>query len=248
MTRTRFLLLGGVIAVVASASASLPAFASADCLPPYCQPPPPDNHFSLRKVGHPKTGVVTIRIRVPGPGTVTASGRSMIRVTARAKASGTFTLTLRLTKQGMETLRQSKGRQLRVPVTFSFTPTGGTTRKKVKKLIFRVLRTPKPAGPEEPEGSKAVIASSATIEAGKALIRVFCNGPQSCRGTLTLVASGSVTLGSASFDLEAGVSPVLRLALTPSGKKLLSGGGVRTATATGTGLHPHEVKLRFASG
>jgi hypothetical protein len=246
VTRTRFLLLGGVAAVFASAS--LPAFASADCLPPYCQPSPPNNHFELRKVGHPKTGVVTIRIKVSAPGGVVASGKRMKKVKARAKAAGIFTLRLRLTKQGMKVLRQSSGRQLRVRITFSFTPTGGKARKKVKKLIFRVLRTPKPAGPEEPEGSKAVIASSATIEAGRALIRVFCNGPQSCQGTLTLVASGDVTLGSASFDLEAGVSPLLRLALTPSGKKLLNGGGVRSAMATGTGLHPHEVRLKFASG
>jgi hypothetical protein len=243
--RVRVLLSAGVVvAFVLALPSAVPA---SECTPPYCQAKP-SNHFDLRKVGHPKTGVVTIRIKVAGPGVVTASGRWMRKAKARAKAAGIFTLRLRLTKQGMRVLRQSRGRQLRVRVTFSFTPTGGTPRKKVKKLIFRVLRTPKPAGPEEPEGSKAVVASSATIEAGKALIRVFCNGPQSCQGTLTLVASGDVTLGSASFDLEPGVSPLLRLALTPSGKKLLNGGGVRSAMATGTGLHPHEVKLRFASG
>ena len=147
----------------------------------------------------------------------------------------------------MKVLKKSRGRQLRVRVTFSFTPTGGTTRKKLKKLIFRVIRSPKPAfvpGPEEPENSKVVVAASATIEPGQALLRVFCNGPQSCQGTLTLVASGNVTLGSASFALEAGVSRVLRLKLTSSGKKLLNGGGVRSAMATGTGLHPHEVELK----
>jgi hypothetical protein len=243
--RARVLLPVGVVVALALA---LPSAATASgCTPPYCPgpTPKPDNHFNLRKVGHPKTGVVTIRIKVPGPGVVTASGREMVRVKARARAAGTFTMRLRLTKKGMRALRGSRGRQLRVKVTFAFTPAGGTTRKKTKKLIFRVLRTPKPAGPGEPEGSKAVVASTATIEAGRAMIRVFCNGPQSCHGTLKLVASGNVTLGSASFDLEAGVSPVLRLPLTRRGEKLLRG-GVRTAMATGTGLHPHEVKLKLA--
>jgi hypothetical protein len=244
-------LLGGVIAAVAFASVALPAAASADCLPPYCPPPPPSNQFTLHKVGHPKTGVVTIRIKVSSPGIVTATGKRMTKTKGRAKAAGTFTLRLRLTKKGMQVLRQSRGRQLRVRLSFSFTPTGGTARKKTKKLIFRVIRRPKPEpapGPEGPENSKVVVAASATIYSAEARVRVFCNGPQSCAGTLTLVAADNVTLGSASFALEAGVSKLLHLALTSRGKKLLNGGGVRSAMATGTGLHPHELKLKFANG
>jgi hypothetical protein len=241
--RVRVLLPVGVVAAfVLALPSALPA---SECTPPYCQAKP-SNHFDLRKVGHPKTGVVTIRIKVAGPGIVRASGKLMVKAKARARSAGIFTIRLRLTKKGMKKLKRTRGRQLRVRVTFAFTPTGGTTRKKFKKLIFRVLRTPKPAGPEEPEGSKVVVAASATIESGKALIRVFCNGPESCQGTLTLVASGDVTLGSASFALEAGTSPLLRLPLTSRGKKLLNGGTVRSAFAGGTGLHPHEVKLKYA--
>lgn len=232
----------------------LPSAASASsCTPPYCPgpTPKPDNHFTLRKVRHPKTGVVTIRVRVHGPGVITASGKWMIGAEARVMAAGTYTMTLQLTEEGMQELESAPGRQLRVRVTFAFTPTGGTTRKKIKKLIFRVIEHPKPTpagAPEELAPNQVVVASTATIKRGEALIRVFCNGPGPCHGTLRLVASGNVTLGSASFDLEAGVSPVLQLPLTPRGEKLLNGGGVRSAMATGTGLHPHEVKLKFATG
>lgn len=230
----------------------LPSAASAkSCTPPYCPgpTPKPDNHFTLRKVRHPRTGVVTIQIKVPGPGAIAASGGLMTSAKLGVAAAGAYTMTLELTAKGMEELESSPGRQLRVRVTFAFTPTGGTTRKKVKKLIFRVIGSSQPASPpgsEEPAPNQVVVAATATIKHGEALIRVFCNGPQSCQGTLRLVASGNVTLGSASFDLEAGVSPVLQLPLTSSGEKLLSGGGVRSAMATGTGLHPHEVKLKFS--
>jgi hypothetical protein len=240
--RARVLLPVGAIVVALALPA---AAAAAECTPPYCQAPP-SNHFNLRKVGHPKTGVVTIRVKVPGPGVLRASGKLMRKVKARAKAAATPTLRLRLTNKGMKKLKRTRGRQLRIKVTFAYTPTGGTTRKKHKKLIFRVLKKPKPADAEEPEGSKVVVASSATIEPNEARIRVFCNGPQTCTGTLTLEASG-VTLGSASFnDLEAGTSPLLHLPLTSRGRKLLNGGTVRSAFAGGTGLHPHEVKLKYA--
>lgn len=213
-------------------------------------PPPPPNNFTLGKVKHPKTGVVTIRIKVPGPGAMEASGRVMKTVRARAKAAGAYLLRLELTKRGMKLLKKSKGRQLRVKISFTFTPDGGSPRTKIKKVIFRVVR-PRAAASrvsfEEGSGGKVVVASTATIKPDKALIRVFCNGPQSCHGTLKLVASGNVALGSTSFDLAAGVSKVLRLKLTGRAGKLLDGGSVPKARAAGTGLHPHAVKLKLAS-
>jgi Divergent InlB B-repeat domain len=226
--------------------------------PPPPPPPYPANNFSLKKVRHPKTGVVTIRVKVPGPGVIEARASKMKRVKARAKRAGTFTLRLTLTKQGMKILRQSKGRQLRLKVSFTFTPNGGLTRRKKKKLIFRVVNKGKKKAKssaatvrfDEEEaagaGGLAVVASTAKVDSKKAHIRVFCNGPQSCDGNLKLIVSGNVPMASSRFDLAAGVSKVLHMKLSGRAKKLLEGKHVPKARVAGTGLHPHAVKLKLA--
>ncbi len=104
-------------------------------------PPPPSAKFNLGKVKHPSSGVVTIRVRVSKPGTLTATGKRMKRATARRKAAGIFTLKLQLNRKGLVALRASKGRQLRVRLTFVFTPTGKKPRQKIKKIIFRVVES-----------------------------------------------------------------------------------------------------------
>jgi hypothetical protein len=227
-------------------------------------PPRPPNarssKFNLRKVKHPSTGVVTIRVRVSRPGALTATGKRMKRARARGRAAGRFTLKLQLNREGLKALRASRGRQLRVRIAFVFTPTGGESGKTIeKKIIFRVVgsRAVASAATAENRGAaasagskptgKAVVAASATIEQGKAVIRVFCNGPQPCHGTLELVAAGHVFLASSSFDLAAGRSRLLRLELTRRARKLLNRRSLRQARATGTGLHPHAVKLKRAS-
>lgn len=220
-------------------------------------PPPPPNEFTLGKVKHPETGVVTIQIKVPGPGAIEAGARLMRTLRGSAKAAGTYKLTLTLTKRGMRRLERSRGRQLRTRVTFAFTPTGGETATKVKKLIFRVVsshgkrhgkraRVSTVRLEESSSGGKAVVASTATIAPNTASIRLFCNGPQGCHGELKLLASGSALLGSSGFELEAGVSRVLRVKLTGRGRKLLGGKKPPKTRAAGTGLHPHAVKLKFA--
>ena len=221
-------------------------------------PPPPPNEFTLGKVKHPETGVVTIQIRVPGPGAIEASAHLMRTLRGQAKAAGTYRLTLKLTKRGMQRLERSRGRQLRTRVTFAFTPTGGETATKVKKIIFRVVRRHHGGRKhhraristvrleESAAGGKAVVASTATIKPGAASIRLFCNGPQSCQGNLKLLASGNALLGSAGFELEAGASRVLHAKLTARGRKLLGAKHPPKTRAAGTGLHPHAVKLKFA--
>ncbi len=116
-----------------------------------------------------------------------------------------------------------------------------------------VLSLPAPASADS--NGKVVVASTATVESTKGQIRVFCNGPLSCHGTLTLVATFaardarpkvSTALGSTSFKLAAGRSRVLQLKLTDRARKLLDSGRLLEARATGTGLHPHAVKLKHA--
>jgi len=137
------LLLAGAFAVLALA---LPASSLASgCppgetgTPPYCTKLPL-NKFNLGKVKHPETGVVTIRVKVSSGGTFTATGEQMKKATAEGNAAGSFTLRLKLTSEGFETLEEAKGKQLRIRVKFTFTPTGGTPRTKYKKLIFRVVK------------------------------------------------------------------------------------------------------------
>lgn len=220
------------------------------------KPPPPPNEFTLGKVRHPETGVVTIQIRVPGPGTIEASAHLMRSLRGKAKAAGTYKLTLRLTRRGMRRLERSRGQQLRTRVTFAFTPTGGETATKLKKIIFRVVRRHGGRKPhraqistvpldESAAGGKAVVASTATIKPGTASIRLFCNGPQACRGELKLLASPNALLSSAGFELEAGASRVMRMKLTGRGRKLLGAKHPPKTRAAGTGLHPHAVKLKF---
>jgi Divergent InlB B-repeat domain len=234
-------------------------------------PPPPPNNFSLKKVKHPQTGVVTIGIKVPGPGAMEAQGRKMNTVKALAKAGGSYSLRLQLTEEGMKLLRKSQGRQLRVKVHFTYTPDGGTARTKIKKIIFRVVgssgrhskrhkRHSKRASASltllaaENEG-KVVVASTATVTSKQAKIRVFCNGPQSCHGRLRLIGvfapqdgkpKVSAALGSVGFNLSAGVSKVLAARLTSQARHLFENRRAQKARVAGSGLHPHGVKLRFA--
>jgi len=137
------LLLAGALAVVALA---LPAASTADgCpkgqagTPPYCTPLP-SNKFNLGKVKHPSTGVVTIRVKVSSGGTFTATADLMKTAKATGKSAGSFTLKLELNSKGMAELEKAKGRQLRIKVKFTFSPTGGEPRTKLKKLIFRVVK------------------------------------------------------------------------------------------------------------
>lgn len=145
MRNRLLLLLAGALALVALAFPA--ASTAAECppgqtgTPPYCAPLSPSNKFNLGKVKHPSTGVVTIRVRVSSGGTFTATAGLMKTAKATGKSAGKFTLKLKLNANGMAKLEESKGRQLRIRVRFSFSPTGGEPRTKFKKLIFRVVKS-----------------------------------------------------------------------------------------------------------
>jgi len=100
-----------------------------------------------------------------------------------------------------------------------------------------------------------VVAGTAKVKNGKASLRVFCNGPSACKGELKLgmkVPGGTkgrkrfVTIGKASFDLQPGASTVLQIKLSSRALAELEGRRALAARVTGTGIHPHAVRLKNA--
>lgn len=106
-----------------------------------------------------------------------------------------------------------------------------------------------PAGPTS--GGTAVIASQAKVKGGVARVKVLCNGPAPCRGTLRLAAKlgtkgRTVPIGTASFDLAPGASTMLAVRLSRKAKQALTATGHLKAKVSGTGIHPHPVALKPA--
>ncbi len=130
---------------------------------------------------------------------------------------------------------------------------GATHRFSAAAAVLTALLLLPALAPAEPAvGGKVVVAASATVKRASASIRVFCNGPRACEGTLELVAkardsAAGIVLGEASFRLDPGASKILRLQLSPGGKRLLESGKQLNARARGSGLHPHAVKLKRAA-
>src|SRR4051794_20068534 len=78
----------------------------------------------------------------------------------------------------------------------------------------------------------AVVAGKAKVKGGKAFVKVSCNSPSSCRGSLKLLAKlgaskgnrqakKSVVIGSATFSLAPGASTTLKVKLSARAKQLL---------------------------
>ncbi|HEX7244600.1 MAG TPA: InlB B-repeat-containing protein, partial [Solirubrobacterales bacterium] len=110
-----------------------------------------------------------------------------------------------------------------------------------------------PPPPPPPGNGLAVIGGTVKIKKGKkALLRVLCNGPSSCKGTVKLLIraklSGktkTVTAGSADFKLEPGASITVTIQLSRKARQLLDEGKQVQGRVTGTGLHPHGVRLKL---
>lgn len=80
----------------------------------------------------------------------------------------------------------------------------------------------------------ALLAQSARVQAGRALIRLICNGNSACEGTLALVNPGAlssstgagaggrtVKYGTARYKINAGAKATIRVKLNSKGKRLL---------------------------
>lgn len=115
----------------------------------------PSNVFSIQSA-RPTGATVRTRIRVPGPGRITQRGtyrpggsasemfqfatRTACTAKATSTAAGTVTVTCRLTAAA----RRARTRTpLRVTLSTTFTPTGGTARSTSRTVVFAALR-PRP--------------------------------------------------------------------------------------------------------
>ena len=88
----------------------------------------------------------------------------------------------------------------------------------------------------------AEVAATAMVKAGKAQLSVSCPGPGACRGTIKLTAkvkigkkTKTVVVGLASYEIPAGQSATVEVALTKKAKKLLEKGSLK-ARARGPGI------------
>jgi len=104
----------------------------------------------------------------------------------------------------------------------------------------------------QPANGKAVVAGTARLKGNKLFVRVLCNGPSSCNGTVRVVAKARLGSGkpkgvqtsSAPFSLEPGVSTTLAIKLSRKAMHLLTSAKGLKARAVGTGIHPHPIRLK----
>lgn len=110
--------------------------------PPPLPPPPPSNAFSLGKpVLNKKKGTAKLPVTLPGPGSVQLLDvrKTKKRVKGKllqATAAGTVQLPVKPTKAARNTLL-AKGK-LKVKVSVTFTPTGGTAATQTRKLTLKL--------------------------------------------------------------------------------------------------------------
>lgn len=110
-------------------------------LPAKVPPPvvgPPSNVFTLPATGVPdlRRGRLTLTVTLPGPGRLSVGGSPFVVPSARSTTGGATRVTLVPTKSGMKKLREAARKAkrskrpgvLRVRLTFTYTPAGGTFR------------------------------------------------------------------------------------------------------------------------
>ncbi len=108
-------------------------------------PPPvvPSNVFRIvRTALSSRTGSAVFSIRVPGRGRIAVGGRAgrikVGRIVRTVSKSGTYKITLKPGTKAKRVLRR-KGR-LKVKITFTFKPTGGSTRKVTRTVTLKLRR------------------------------------------------------------------------------------------------------------
>lgn len=106
---------------------------------------PPSNAFSVtKKAISSKTGKATISLKLPGAGKVVMTGKAkngkkkinVGKVTLNAAKAGTFNLTLTPSAAAKQVLKQ-KG-SLKVNLTITFTPTGGSTKSSNSAVTLKL--------------------------------------------------------------------------------------------------------------
>ena len=108
---------------------------------------------------------------------------------------------------------------------------------------FTKESTPPPPGP-----GTAVVASTAKVKGGKALLKLTCKGEGACAGSLKLTAKiggKKKVIGKGSFRLSAGASTTLKVKLSGAAKTALKKGPLK-AKVSGSGVASSTVKLKLA--
>jgi hypothetical protein len=108
-------------------------------------------------------------------------------------------------------------------------------------------------GSETPEGTPKA-ASTASVSANSAALKISCEGSGSCKGQITLKAKvkqgkkqKTVVIGKASYEVPAGGSQTVKVKITNAQvKKELSEGKTVKAKLSGTGIKSATVKLKPA--
>jgi hypothetical protein len=207
----------------------------------------------------------------------TTIGQNDKTVTAVFTATGSRTLTVQATGTGAGTVvSKPQGTGVQCSATCSYEPPAGTLYKLVAtpaagstfagfsgactgtgacKVRMDEARSvtatfAKVSTPPAQAGALS-IGKKAKVKGAKALLRVSCKGPASCRGSLKLSAkltskgkARNATIGSAQFSLAPGFSTTLKIKLSAKAKQQLKSAGQLSARVSGAGITPHAVKLR----
>ncbi len=103
-------------------------------------PPTPSNVFSFGKVKlNKKKGTATLKVEAPGPGQLQVSGKGLKGVSGRASAvaaAGTVKLNVKAKGSTAKSLKKKRKRKVTAKVTF--TPDGGSSSTKSKKVTLKL--------------------------------------------------------------------------------------------------------------
>lgn len=102
-----------------------------------------------------------------------------------------------------------------------------------------------------PGPSELLVAGRAKVKAGRALLKLACEGGSPCQGSLKLLvkvrnAQGQtkgLVIAQGSYELAAGARRTLAVKLSSRAKRLLGGAVSLGARVTGTGIDSHAVRL-----
>jgi len=104
--------------------------------------PTPVNAFDVASIVPRDDGTAKIRLRMPGPGTVTIDDAStrinrLVKLVKPLPGRGTYKVTVKPTARFYTQMAKSK-RAMPTSMRISFTPTGGLTSSRVRKVSLRV--------------------------------------------------------------------------------------------------------------
>ncbi len=107
----------------------------------------PSNRFAIGRLSlHRRKGTGTFVVTVPGPGKLVLSGKGVKKSSRRVKGAGAVKLPIRARGKALE--RLEKRGKVRVALAISFTPDGGTTLVKHKKVTL--IKKLSPSQPRNP--------------------------------------------------------------------------------------------------